>query len=103
MWVGIGKGQLQERKLFAKDVKYKVNLEKILKSDIGYIDFKNIRTSHDYLQQNILFFFAMIRKLGSPTFFITFTSAEHCWDPLVAIISDLHTNKKRKKKRYTGK
>jgi hypothetical protein len=52
MWVRIRKGQLQGRKLLAKDVKYKVNLEKILKSDIGYIDFKNIRTSPDYLQQN---------------------------------------------------
>ena len=87
--------------MLAKDVKYKVNLEKILKSDIGYIDFKNIRTSHDYLQQNIFFFFAMIRKLGSPTFFITFTSAEHCWDPLVAVVSDLHRNRKHKKESDT--
>jgi hypothetical protein len=40
MWVRIKKGQLQGRNLLAKDVKYKANLEKILKSDIGYIDFK---------------------------------------------------------------
>jgi hypothetical protein len=57
MWVRIRKGQLQGKKLVAKDVKYKVNLEKILKSDIGYIDFKNIYTSPDYLQQNRFFFF----------------------------------------------
>jgi hypothetical protein len=73
----------------AKDVKYKVNLEKILKSDIGYIDFKNIRISPDYLQQNKKTIFAMIRQLGPPTFFITFTSAEHHWDPLVATVSDI--------------
>ena len=97
MWVRIRNGQLQGRKLLAKDVKYKVNLEKILKSDIGYIDFKSMRTSPDYLQQNKKTIFAMIRQLGLPTFFITFTSAEHCWDPLVVVMSDLHRNRKHKK------
>jgi hypothetical protein len=85
----------------AKDVKYKVNLEKIMKSDIGYIDFKNIRISPDYLQQNKKTIFAMIRQLGPPTFFITFTSAEHCWDPLVVSVSEFHRNKKRKKETDT--
>jgi hypothetical protein len=60
MWVRIRKGQLQGRNFLAKDVKYKVNLEKILKFDIGYIDFKNIRVSPDYLQQNKKTIFAMI-------------------------------------------
>jgi hypothetical protein len=60
IWVRIRKVQLQGRKLLAKDVKYKVNLEKILKFDIGYIDFKNICTSPDYLQQNKKTIFAMI-------------------------------------------
>jgi hypothetical protein len=78
MWVQIRKYQLQGRKLLAKDVKYKVNLEKILKSDIGYIDFKNICTSLDYLQQKKKNIFAMIRQLGPPTFLVTFTSVEHC-------------------------
>ena len=87
--------------MLAKDVKYKVNLEKILKSDIGYIDFKNIHNSPHYLQQNKKNIFAMIRQLGSPTFFITFKSEEHCWDPLVAVIYDLHRNKERKKQTDT--
>jgi hypothetical protein len=101
MWVRIRKGQLQGRKLLVKDVKYKVNLEKILKSDIGYIDFKNIRTSPDYLQQNKKNIFAMIRQLDLPTFFMTFTSVEHCWDPLVVVVPDLRRNKKRKKETNT--
>ena len=42
MWVRIRKGQLKGRKFLAKDVKHKPNLEKILKSEIGYIDFKRI-------------------------------------------------------------
>ena len=45
--VRIRKGKLQGRKLLEKDVKYKPNLEKLLKSHIGYIDFKNIRISPD--------------------------------------------------------
>jgi hypothetical protein len=87
--------------LLAKDVKYRVNLEKILKSDIGYIDFKNIRISPYYLQQNKKTICAMIRQLGLPTFFITFTSVEKCWDPLVAIVYDLHRNRKCKKQTDT--
>ena len=43
----------------------------------------------------------MIWQLGRPTFFITFTSAEHCWDPLVVVVFDLHRNMKRKKQTDT--
>ena len=60
MWVRIRTGQLQGIKLLAKDVKYKVNLEKILKYDIGYIDFKNIHISPNYLRQQQKTIFAMI-------------------------------------------
>ena len=73
-----------------KDVKHKPNLEKILKSDIGYVDFKRIRISPDYSQQLKKNVFAMIRQLGPPTFFITFTSAEQNWDPLIQTLQELH-------------
>jgi hypothetical protein len=43
----------------------------------------------------------MIWKLGLPTFFITFTSVEHCWDPLVVFMSNLHRNRKSKKQTDT--
>jgi len=62
IWIRIRKGQLKGRKLLAKYVKYKPNLGKILKSDIGYIDFKNIHISHDHLQQIKKNIFAMIRQ-----------------------------------------
>ena len=73
----------------AKDVKQKPNLERILKSDIRYVDFKRIRISPDYVHQlkkNVL---AMIRQLGPPTFFVTFTSAEQNWDPLLSALEQL--------------
>lgn len=68
IWVRIRKGQLKGRKLIAKDVKTKPNLDHILKSDIGYMDLKTIRTSLDYLQHTCKKLYAMIRQLGSPTF-----------------------------------
>ena len=65
-----------------KDVKTKNNLEKILRSPIGYRTLKSIRTSPDYFENMKKDLFAMIHQLGPPTFFVTFTSAEHLWVPL---------------------
>ena len=96
IWVRIRKGQLKGRKILAKDVKYRANLEKLLKCDIGYIDFKNIRISSDHLEQIRKNIFAMIRQLGPPTFFVTFTSAEHRWKPLVDTLVTLFRNKENK-------
>ena len=39
----------------------------------------------------------MIRQLGPPTFFITFTSVEHRWSPLVTTLSKLYNNRKNRK------
>jgi hypothetical protein len=97
MWIRIRKGQLRGRKLLEKYVKYKPNLEKILKYDIGYIDFKNICISPDYLQHIKKNVFAMIRQLGPLTFFVTFTSAEHQWHELVSALTDLYRNRENGK------
>ena len=89
IWIRIRKGQLKGRKLLAKDVKSKPNLDRILKSDIGYMDLKSIRTSPDYhlaIRRNL---YAMIRQLGPPTFFVTFSSAEHRWKPLINALKDI--------------
>jgi hypothetical protein len=43
----------------------------------------------------------MIQQLGLSTFFIKFTSAKNCWDPLVASVSNLHRKRKRKKQTDT--
>ena len=73
---------LKGKKNLAKDVKTKNNLEKILRSPIGYRTLKSIRTLPDYFENMKKDLFAMIRQLGPPTFFVTFTSAEHLWVPL---------------------
>ena len=81
-WISIRIGELKGKKLLAEDVKTKNNLEKILRSPISYRTLKSIRTLPDYFENMKKDLFAMIRQLGPPTFFVTFTSAEHLWVPL---------------------
>lgn len=94
-WVRIRKGKLRGIKLLAKDVKHKTNLEKILKSDIGYIDFKHIHISPYYLDQIKKNIFAMICQLGPPTFFFTFTSANYQWNHLATTLTKLYGKRKK--------
>jgi len=59
--------------LKASDVLTNVNLDKILKSDLKYKKLSCIRISPDYLDRFHKNVFAMIRQLGPPIFFVTFT------------------------------
>lgn len=95
--IRIKKWKLKGRKLLTKDVKYKPNLDNILKSDIRYINFKHIRISPYYLQQMKKNIFSMIRQQGPPTFFITFTSVEHQWTPFLNTLTKLHSKRKKRK------
>ena len=38
----------------------------------------------------------MIRQLGPPTFFITFTSVDHLWDPLCNALQTFHSKHMKK-------
>ena len=76
-WISIRIGELKGKKITAKEVKSKANLEKTLKTPIAYRSLKVIRTSPDYYENMKKDLFAMIRQLGPPSFFVTFTSAEH--------------------------
>ena len=73
----------------AKYVKKKPNFETIPKSNIRYVDIKRIRISPDYIHSLKKNVFTMIRQLGPPTFFVTFTSAEQNWDPLLSALEQL--------------
>ena len=81
-WVGIREGKLQGKKLTAKDVCNPTNLERLIRSPLGFFSLRSIHTSLYYLEhprKNIL---AMIRQLGPPTFFVTLKSVEHFLIPL---------------------
>jgi hypothetical protein len=62
-WICIQKTILKGQKPIATEVKNSKNIENILKSDLGYKEFKKNKKSPDYLdrlQKNV---FAMIRQL----------------------------------------
>jgi hypothetical protein len=69
-------GKLLRHQFQARDVINKPNLAVILHFDLGYMDLSRLRTSFDYLSRLRKDVFAMIRQLGPPTFFVTFTSVE---------------------------
>ena len=94
-WISIRIGELKGKKIKTKEVKSKANLEKILRTPIAYRCLKAIRTSPDYYENMKKYIFSMIRQLGPPTFFVTFTSAEHLWIPLCIALQQVTENNKK--------
>jgi hypothetical protein len=88
-WIRMRKSILKSRKPTAAQVSNKKNLENLLKSDIVYRELTRIRTSPDYLDRLHKNVFAMIRQLGPPTFFVTFTTGVNNWPELVQTLEDL--------------
>jgi hypothetical protein len=73
-WIHICKAKLLSHVLKTNDVSTNVNLDKILKSDLRYKELSRIRTSLNYLDHLCKDVFAMIRQLGPPIIFVTFTT-----------------------------
>jgi hypothetical protein len=65
--------------LKASDVSTNVNLDKILISYLGYKKLSRIKIFPDYLDCLCKDVFTMIRQLGPPTFFMTFTIGVNNW------------------------
>lgn len=85
------KRSTKRKKVTCKGCKTKTKLRKNIKIwHWIYVDFKRIRISPDYVNQSKKNFFVMIRQLGPPTFFLTFSSVEQSWDPIVATLQYLH-------------
>jgi hypothetical protein len=61
-----------------------------LQSHIGFRELEKLRTSPDYIEGLRKNLFAMIRQLGPPTFFVTLTSAERLWTPLIEALYKLN-------------
>ncbi len=72
--VCICKAKLLDRVLKANDISTNVNLDKILKTYLKYKELSRIRISPDYLDYFRKDMFPMIKQLGPPTFFVTFTT-----------------------------
>jgi hypothetical protein len=67
-----------------------MNLDKMLKYNLGYKKLGHIRTSLDYLDKFKRMFFLMIKQLRPPTFLVTFTTHVNNWSILVKALKDLH-------------
>jgi hypothetical protein len=65
------------------DVSTKLNLNKILKLNLGYKELNFIRTSPNYLDHLRKDVLAMIKQFGPLTFFMTLTTGVNNWSILV--------------------
>ncbi|XP_070191701.1 uncharacterized protein [Littorina saxatilis] len=61
-------------------------IEDLLRQDQGYRVLKTLRSSPPYWQAKQKDLFAMIRQLGRPTFFATFSAAETRWLDLLRVL-----------------
>ena len=68
-------------------------LEKLIHLDEGFRVFRNLRGSPPYFERCKKDLFAMIRQLGKPTWFCSFSAAEARWTHLLKILGRL-TDKK---------
>jgi hypothetical protein len=91
-WIRIRKGKLSGRMLTVSQVAEEPNLDKILQSHkiLQFHELEKLHTSPDYIEGLRKNLFAMIRQLGPPTFFVTLTSVERLWTPLIEALYKLN-------------
>jgi hypothetical protein len=77
--IAMRKGSTKTReghRITASMLSNREELAQIVKSDTGYRHFESLRGSPAYWRKTMNELFAMIRQLGLPTFFVTFSAAE---------------------------
>ncbi|XP_070567274.1 uncharacterized protein [Ptychodera flava] len=80
------KCNLKGRKVTAGEIQSPQNVDKIVRLDEGFRVLKTLRGSPPYWESAKRDIFAMIRQLGIPTFFMSFSSAESKWIHLLKIL-----------------
>jgi hypothetical protein len=73
------------KKWTAKDVLNPSTVNEMVKLDEGYFILRTLRNSPAYLEKRKKDVFAMIRQLGLPTWFGSFSSADTKWIDLLCI------------------
>ncbi|VDI73405.1 Hypothetical predicted protein [Mytilus galloprovincialis] len=63
------------------------NINSLLQNDQGFTFLKTLRSSPPYYQNKQKELFAILRQLGLPTFFATFSAAETQWLDLLCILA----------------
>jgi len=77
------------KKYIAGDLKSAGSWEKLIHLDEGFRVFRNLRGSPPYFERCKKDLFAMIRQLGKPTWFCSFSAAETRWTHLLQMLGRL--------------
>ena len=77
----------------AEDLKSESSVNKLINLDKGFRVFRNLRGSPPDFERCKKDLFAMIRQLGNPTWFCSFSAAETRWIHLIKILGRLLDNK----------
>ncbi|XP_052075796.1 uncharacterized protein LOC127713867 [Mytilus californianus] len=83
VWLSLRRVKTKGKKITAKDLKDESNVDTLVKLDDGYRIFRTLRGSPPYWESAKKDLFAMVRQLGLPTWFISLSSAETRWKPLL--------------------
>ena len=81
--ISIRKCKTKGKKYTAQDFKTEEGVKKIIHLDEGYRVLRNLRGSSPYFEKCKKDLFAMIRQLGKPTWFCSFSAAETRWPHLL--------------------
>lgn len=90
--LAIRKCKLQGKKFTVAEVLNSTTVDKIVHLNEGYHVLRNLRGSPPYWEKAKKDVFAMMRQLGIPTWFCSFSAAETKWIPLLKTLVKLIDN-----------
>lgn len=85
--------KFDNKKWTAKDILNPGTVNDLVRLDEGYYIFRSIRNSPVYLEKRKKDVFSMIRQLGLPKWFGSFSSADTRWNDLLRILGKLNDGK----------
>lgn len=77
----------------ANEIKNLEHVNSIVRHDEGFFVFRQLRNSPAYLETRKKDVFAMIRQLGLPTWFMSFSAADTKWNDLIRALGILNDGK----------
>ena len=84
--IALRKCKNKGRKVTAGDLKSDASINKLINVDEGFRVLRNMRGSPPYFEKCRKDLFAMVRQLGNPTWFCSFSAAETRWSHLLKIL-----------------
>ena len=91
--VRMRKGNAKGHTYTVKDVRTEEKRSCLIEQDLGYRDLNRIRSSDDHLETSRKDILAMLRQLGVPSLFVTFTAADTHWVEVLKMLSKTVHNK----------